>query len=339
VYAAKLRDQADMTVAKFFKNPETFTCISHPSIVLRAGQVNDDYCDCPDGSDEPGTSACTRLSPLSPRQPLPGAVSGSTNATSALPGFYCRNRGHRPEYVPSSHVNDGVCDYERCCDGSDEWAHVGGVACEDRCAAMGRAWRAREAEREAAAAAARKLRQTLVRQAAKLRRAAEERLASLESEVVSLKVREEEARRAYEDVERRDRGKMVAGGEQRGRVAVLAGRARARVEALRGALLGMVERRDRAEARTKELEAILKSFKEEYNPNFNDEGVKRAVKAWEDYAAAAAAAAAAGTTDTVFEQDLAAIAAEDDEEHGINWRDWEESDVDTRECSGCRDAG
>ncbi|CAE8685661.1 unnamed protein product [Polarella glacialis] len=63
---------------------------------LLASAVNDDYCDCPDdGSDEPGTSACSRGH------------------------FYCHNEGSIPQVIRTSLLNDGVCD---CCDGSDEWA-------------------------------------------------------------------------------------------------------------------------------------------------------------------------------------------------------------------------
>ena len=87
---------------------ETFVC-DGGAVSLDFSRVNDDYCDCADGADEPGTSACSNGS------------------------FHCRNRGHQPLNVPSSRVGDGVCD---CCDGSDERA-AGGAACANTCAGAG----------------------------------------------------------------------------------------------------------------------------------------------------------------------------------------------------------
>ncbi|KAL3192838.1 hypothetical protein MRX96_058696 [Rhipicephalus microplus] len=79
---------------KHYAPGKTFKCL-HSSGVISYDQVNDDYCDCKDGSDEPGTSAC---------------LNGR---------FYCeRHSAHSPKYVLSMRVNDGICD---CCDGSDEW--------------------------------------------------------------------------------------------------------------------------------------------------------------------------------------------------------------------------
>ncbi|KFY12326.1 hypothetical protein V491_06835 [Pseudogymnoascus sp. VKM F-3775] len=291
--------------AKHYKaSKDTFTCITAPSVVIPFSSINDDYCDCPDGSDEPGTSACTYLSSLSPIQPIPGSSSGTSNTTLALPGYYCKNKGHQPGYIPSIYVNDGVCDYDLCCDGSDEWAGVGGVTCEDRCVAMGKEWRKKEEER---------------------------RIGELESEVVTLQTKEEEARRRLEDVEWSERSKVVKGAsEKASRVTVLAKLAKARVEELRNGLASVIEKRDAANSKVQKLEAILEAFKVEYNPNFNDEGVKRAVKAWEDYVAEKDTSSdpdAGG-----FEKDLEEIGKADSEEQGINWAEWEkeeeESDVE-----------
>jgi hypothetical protein len=60
--------------------------------------LNDDFCDCEDGSDEPATSACSHV-------PNRGA-------------FICPRIDPLPlTTIPASRVGDGVCD---CCDGSDE---------------------------------------------------------------------------------------------------------------------------------------------------------------------------------------------------------------------------
>ncbi|KAE8076013.1 hypothetical protein FH972_014689 [Carpinus fangiana] len=67
-------------------------------------RVNDDFCDCVDGTDEPGTSACP---------------AGK---------FYCRNVGSTPQFIFSSRVNDRFCD---CCDGSDEYD--GSISCPKTC--------------------------------------------------------------------------------------------------------------------------------------------------------------------------------------------------------------
>ncbi|KAG5192906.1 glucosidase II beta subunit-like protein-domain-containing protein [Tribonema minus] len=74
--------------------PATFSCDDGKQ--LPVGWVNDDFCDCHDGSDEPLTSACSH------------AGSGR---------FTCSGGHPLKTQIPLSRVRDGVCD---CCDGADE---------------------------------------------------------------------------------------------------------------------------------------------------------------------------------------------------------------------------
>lgn len=318
------------TVASFYTNKDSFACIGHPSITLKSAQINDNSCDCPDGSDEPGTAACSNLDPLSPAQPLPSSSSGSTNTTNVLPGFWCENAGHIGTYVPFVYVNDGVCDYDLCCDGSEEYSHAGGVKCENRCDSIGKEHRKLEEARKQAKEKAAKRRRTMVKEARELRRRVEAKITSLEEEIKGLQAKKEESEKKYHEVEQSERGKVVKTDGQGGKLGVLVGLAKKRVSELRETLDKVLDQRDELQDRVDELEQILKKFKEEYNPNFNDEGVKSAVKGWEDYAAKVADA----KTTVVVDSEVVEILKEDGEGSGINWKEFdadEVSDTDIRE--------
>lgn len=310
------------TVAKFYELKDSFTCIGNPSVTIPASRVNDNSCDCPDGSDEPGTSACAYLDPLSPPQPMPASLHGSTNASNALPGFWCANEGHIGAYVPFMYVNDGVCDYDLCCDGTEEYRGVGGVKCENRCSQIGKEWRRVEKERKDNLEKANKRRRTMAKESKELRRRVEAKIAGLEEEVKGLEAKRDELKQKYDDVEKSERGKVVKG-TGTGKLGVLMDLARSRVNELRDALNVVIGQRNELQGKVEELQGILAAFKEEYNPNFNDEGVKKAVRAWEDYAAKL------GDTkeESLNENDLQEVLKEDSESNGINWREYEQAEV------------
>ena len=319
------------TVAKHYKSSSTFTCISSPSIELSSSRVNDDFCDCPDGSDEPGTSACAHLSSLSPHSL--GSVSyDDPNTSLVLPGFFCKNKGHQPSYVPFTSVNDGVCDYELCCDGSEEWGKVGGVKCDDRCKEIGKEWRKKDEQRQKSLGNAQKKRKEIVADAARLRKEIEDRILTLQTQVQAGEVKVKGLESDLVEAERQERGKVVKSPGKGGKLSMLAQLAKDRIEELRQALIDVRSKRTATESNLAELEAILSMFKEEYNPNFNDEGVKRAVRSWEDYAARDKS----HLSNEARERDIDEIARPDSETGAIDWKEWEEpdeNDVDVREFS------
>ncbi|GAB7323879.1 hypothetical protein MBLNU13_g07312t2 [Cladosporium sp. NU13] len=309
------------TVAKYYKDAETFTCISNPAISVPALRVNDDYCDCPDGSDEPGTSACAHLSPASPQTPA-NTVKNTVNNTLALPGFYCKNKGHLPAYVPFTSVNDGICDYELCCDGSEEFEHVGGVKCADKCKEIGKEWRRLDEIRQKSLGNAAKKRKELVVEAGRLRKEVEDRIKTLSAEIEGHEHKLQQLEAEYADVERKEKGRVIKGNvsPKAGKMGILVGLAKQRMNELRESVIRVRSERDSYDQRIQELEKILSTFKEEYNPNFNDEGVKRAVRAWEDYAARDKA-----SHNAAADRDLEEM-SKSDEHNGLNWEEYENED-------------
>jgi protein kinase C substrate 80K-H len=122
-----------------YQGKDTFRCLQDLAHI-DISRVNDDVCDCKDGSDEPGTlhtkllDTCThpatdvssqwhtQSSPLV--QPSLAGTSACANGS-----FYCANKGFKPKQIASCFVDDGVCD---CCDGTDETD-----GCNDTCMALG----------------------------------------------------------------------------------------------------------------------------------------------------------------------------------------------------------
>ncbi|EPY23905.1 protein kinase C substrate 80K-H [Strigomonas culicis] len=180
VSCVSFRGVPDGDRAQYFIDAEKkgeFTCFNNEK-VIPFSHVNDDICDCSDGSDEPGTGACTLLK---------GTELRLMNNTWK---FRCVNKGYEIQEIAHYKVNDGICD---CCDGSDE---VGTVPCVNNCAAIQDALAKARLEKEAILREARKLKQEYQQMAV-------QRLKELEENIISLeeKLKNETAEAAIVDAE------------------------------------------------------------------------------------------------------------------------------------------
>lgn len=169
----------------------------------------------------------------------------------------------------------------------------------------------------------------MVADASRRRKEVEDRIDTLGTEIEGAKLKVKNLEVALADAERQERAKVIKGPGKASQAQVLAGLAKDRIEELRGSLIEVRSQRDSAKSKVLELETILATFKDEYNPNFNDEGVKRAVRSWEEYAARDKDF----DGDEAHDRDLDEIAKPDSESGAIKWEEWEkpeENDIDVR---------
>ncbi|KAM4611756.1 glucosidase 2 subunit beta-like isoform 2-T2 [Polymixia lowei] len=161
-----------LSYKRFYREKKSFLCIDG-SKMIPFEQVNDDYCDCDDGSDEPGTAACPNGR------------------------FYCTNLGFRPHYIPSSRVNDGICD---CCDASDEYnSHA---RCQNSCRNLGQRERADVEGQMRTLDEGLRLKQQLIEEGVLLWREKQAQLRDLQQVAEDLQVRLEEHRRRKHEADR-----------------------------------------------------------------------------------------------------------------------------------------
>lgn len=250
VVSALPRGVAPSDADKYQPDSEgNWACTGDPSIVIPWEQVNDDYCDCPDGSDEPGTSACSNGR------------------------FWCMNVGHIGQFAPSRIIDDGVCDYSVCCDGSDEAPGL----CQNKCSEVHAAY-LEELERNMnRRKEGWELRKTLVAEAESRRLQLEQTVNSIDTNQLQAQVRslEEDLERIQKEDADFGKGVDVTSLKQLDQ----AKQAVKQFDETEKVLIDLVQSWKSAYG---ELESALSKMATDYNPNFNDPAVKEALKVWRE---------------------------------------------------------
>lgn len=217
-------------------------CLSNPEIEINFDQINDDYCDCPDGSDEPGTSACPNGK------------------------FYCENEGHIPSYINSYLVNDGRCDYELCCDGTDEI----NIDCPNKCEEINEEFTRQEAEKEKIYQAGIAKVKTILKAAKRLRTNLQD---DFDGEKRMLRFVDNELYKYKDKVEKLN--------QKEGKDKKFENKIKSILEDLDKSITANFETFNSNNNYLSDLNKISKGLLETFNPNLNDAAVKKVV---DDYA-------------------------------------------------------
>lgn len=173
---------------------DKFKCLTSGELIPHS-DLNDNYCDCADGSDEPGTSACSHLS----------------KTPKAHVGFWCRNAGHVPEVISPMIVDDGICD---CCDGADEPAGF----CKNTCDVVGAQDRARREEEMKELNAGLEIKKQWINEADAAHKDKLKELTELQIELEELKTKTEDLKKVKEDtcaIEKEEKTRCIKADEER----------------------------------------------------------------------------------------------------------------------------
>ncbi|KAJ3857201.1 glucosidase II beta subunit-like-domain-containing protein [Lentinula lateritia] len=225
---------------------DTWTCLDG-SKEIPWDYVNDDSCDCADGSDEPGTGACPNQS------------------------FYCQNEGHIGSFIPSSRVRDGLCE-SNCCDGSDERPGV----CNNVCQEVGQVYRKKvEEETKIRKTQGSKIRSTYIAYAHKEKKRLEE---VIETSAVQITAQDKEVAR-LRDIAERAETLSAAALEMKQQSPLYTS-----LITHSNALKSLQREHKKHLQREKELSNILDALRTGYNPNYQDMAVLEAVRGWEEIA-------------------------------------------------------
>ncbi|KAJ1844751.1 hypothetical protein LPJ73_005068 [Coemansia sp. RSA 2703] len=252
--APSLRGVDPLLLEKYVADAQgNFACLDGSALIPFA-RINDDYCDCADGSDEPGTSACNNGS------------------------FYCANEGHVAARISSSKVNDGICD-PQCCDGSDEWD--GFIKCPNTCAEIGLRHRTAEAARQANELRGARRRRMLTQEARGLRKEKQEELEEKQARLAVVEQQFTEAEALKDDLEARQKAaneKADSSLERR----------RQKLEEQYLDDLNAYRRHlsfelHRLRAHSDTLVLLLRSVRNDHNAEFNDAAVAQAISEYSEF--------------------------------------------------------
>ncbi|KAI8876619.1 hypothetical protein K501DRAFT_288806 [Backusella circina FSU 941] len=221
----------------------TWSCLDG-SKVISFDAINDDYCDCPDGSDEPGTSACHNSY------------------------FYCANVGHIPAYIKSYAVNDGVCD-EACCDGSDETNGL--IKCPNNCKQVGEQYRNRQSILKQAASEGLVVKQQLIQDANSQIKKWEEEKTIIEDEIV---LKKSNILRLQDELKELE-AQQDAGQKHKKKCPPCETKS-AELDILIDDVQLLMDELDT-------LQSILADMKRDHNHNYHDMAVKAAITGFDDF--------------------------------------------------------